>query len=229
MRLHHHTLNTSDPAGRTSGRVMNLGWRYDAMHSALNLLFGGKLRGMLDRALEVADLQPGERVLDVGCGTGTLALRAAEAVGRHGYVAGVDPGPRQVARARAKAARRGLAADFSVGVVERLPYPRASFDLVLGTLMMHHLPDDLKRTGMAEIARVLVPGGRLVIVDFARPEPNGGRARPLGAGALGIQDYPALLSDLGYARIAVGDLPAPRLMGVRGAGYVVARTREAAA
>ena len=56
--------------------------------------------------------------------------------------------------------------EFQIGVIERLPFPDQTFDVVLSTLMMHHLPDPLKRQGLSEIARVLKPGGRLVIADF---------------------------------------------------------------
>src|SRR5262249_61478808 len=126
-------------------------------------------------------------------GTGTLALLAKERVGAAGRVAGIDPAPRQLERARAKAARRGLPVEFEPGAIERLPFPDRAFDAVLSTMMMHHLPDELKRKGIAEIARVLRPGGRLAIVDFkARP------GKPLGEGALGAQELPALLEVAGF-------------------------------
>ncbi len=64
---------------------------------------------------------------------------------------------------------------FRVGVIERLELSDQSFDAALSTMMMHHLPDDLKRRGLAEMARTLKPGGRLVVVDFKRPEPRAGR------------------------------------------------------
>jgi len=64
------------------------------------------------------------------------------------------------------ARRRLPAATFALGSVEALPYPANRFDVVLSSLMLHHLPDDVKRRGLAEIRRVLKPGGRVVAVDF---------------------------------------------------------------
>jgi len=96
---------------------------------------------------------------------------------------------------------------------------------VLSTLMMHHLPDDLKRLGLAEIARVLKAGGRLVIADFKRAEAQQGKLMRLGAGQLGLQDLPALLSEAGFEHLESGEIPFPRLMRFEGAGFVRARTR----
>jgi ubiquinone/menaquinone biosynthesis C-methylase UbiE len=203
---------------------MNLGWRYDLMVGFFDtVIFRGKLRELRQRAVDLAQLQTGEAALDVGCGTGTLALLAKERVGATGRVAGIDPGPRQIARARAKAARRRLPIDVQVGVIEQLPFPDRSFDVVFSTLMMHHLPDDLKRQGLAEIARVLKPGGRLVMVDFKRGTKRQDQSTRLGAGALGLQDQPALLMDAGFSRIESGDIRFPRLPGVAGAGFVRGR------
>ena len=114
---------------------------------------------------DLAQLQPGEAVLDVGCGTGTLALEARERVGITGRVCGIDPSRQMITYARRKAARRNLSVDFQPGVVERLAFPDRSFDVVLCIWMIQHLPNDDKRHGLAEIVRVLKPGGRLLLVD----------------------------------------------------------------
>lgn len=126
------------------------------------------------RVVEAADLAEGERVLDVGCGTGTLALVAAERVGADGRVVGIDPSVEMIAKAREKAAARAHSGagsvSFELGRIEQLPFEDASFDVVLSTLMFHHLPAREQHSGLCEVRRVLVPGGRLVIVDF----PGGG-------------------------------------------------------
>src|SRR5579884_2866090 len=143
---------------------------YDLMLWWSNLLSGGKWQAFEQTIIEQARLQPGERVLDVGCGTGRLALAAYARVGATGRVTGIDPRPKQINRARAKARRAGLPLDFQVGVIKQLAFPDRSFDVVLSTFVMHMLPEDLKRQGLMEIARVLRSGGRLLIVDTRRPE-----------------------------------------------------------
>jgi ubiquinone/menaquinone biosynthesis C-methylase UbiE len=200
---HHH----KESAYETSGSVMNWGWRYDLMVWFFDtFIFHGKLQALRTRTADLAQLQRGEMVLDVGCGTGTQALKAYERVGETGRVSGVDPGQRQIARARSKAARRKFPIDFQVGVIEQLAFPDQSFDVVLSTLMMHHLPDDLKRQGLSEIARVLKPEGRLLVVDFQRSEGHHGRAARLGAGEMGIQDLPALMKEAGFSQVESGEM-----------------------
>jgi SAM-dependent methyltransferase len=157
-------------------------------------------------------------VLDVGCGTGTLAIEAQQRLGPAGRVFGIDPAPEQIARARAKAARRQLPIDFRIGVIEQLPFPDQSLDVVLSTIMMHHLPDDLKQRGLFEIARVLRPGGRLVIADFKRKEQSPGAAAPFGAGHAGVQDLTALVENAGFSQIETEEMRFPRFPHVPGSG-----------
>ena len=83
----------------------------------------------------------------MGCGTGTLAIEVARRVGGAGRVAGVDPGTEQIACARSKAARRNLPIDFQIGAIEQLAFSDQTFDVVLSTLMMHHLPDSTQTPG----------------------------------------------------------------------------------
>lgn len=112
------------------------------------------------RLLAAARLKPGERVLDVACGTGIATRLAAEAVGPGGRVAGLDvnPGMLEVARAAAPA---GTAIEWHQGTAEDAPLPDASFDVVLCSLGFMFFPD--KVTALREMRRVLVPGGRAVL------------------------------------------------------------------
>jgi SAM-dependent methyltransferase len=195
--------------------VITSGWRYDLMLWVGNLATGGAWQALRQTTADLAQLQPGESVLDVGCGTGTLALIAKQRVGRAGRVCGIDPSVQMIARARRKAAHRGLAIDFQPGVIERLAFPDHTFDVVLSTFMMHQVPDDVKRQGLLEIARVLRPGGRLLVVDTKRPEePNGGPTGPgglkrpvhVGAWNSGVQDQPELMGEAGFSQIESGEL-----------------------
>lgn len=109
----------------------------------------------------------GERVLDVGCGTGGLVVALARAVGTGGRVCGIDPSAAMVRSTRRKAEQAGVAVEVQAAAIERLPFETASFDRVYATLMLHHLPDDVLSAGLAEVRRVLVPGGRLHVAEFA--------------------------------------------------------------
>ncbi len=153
---------------QTRGLIITSAWRYDLLLWVGNLITRGKWQALRQTTADLAQLHVGERVLDVGCGTGTLALIAKQRVGATGHVSGIDPSAQMIARARRFAARRGLPIDFQVGVIEHLAFPDQSFDVVLSSFMMHQLPDELKQQGLAEVARVLKPGGRLLIVDTKR-------------------------------------------------------------
>jgi ubiquinone/menaquinone biosynthesis C-methylase UbiE len=117
------------------------------------------------RLADAAELAPGQRVLEVGCGTGNLALLVKR---RHpdATVVGLDPDPKALARARRKAARARLPVQWDRGFADELPYPDGSVDRVLSALMFHHL-EPAGRLGMLrEVRRVLAPGGSLHLLDF---------------------------------------------------------------
>ncbi|HUE97936.1 MAG TPA: methyltransferase domain-containing protein [Anaerolineales bacterium] len=216
---HRHGKTGKASTKITRGLILDSGWRYDLMEWLFDtFLFRGKLRELRQMAADLARIQPGEKVLDVGCGTGTLAMEAARRVGATGRVLGIDPGEHQIARARSKAARRGLSIEFQIGVIEHLDFPDQTFDVVLSTIMMHHLSDTLKRQGLAEIARVLrspdpisgKPGGRLVIADFKRPEERPAQPVRFGVGGSRVQELVALVKDAGFLRVEIEEMQLPR-------------------
>jgi ubiquinone/menaquinone biosynthesis C-methylase UbiE len=212
----------------TEGRILNWGWRYDVMVWFFDtFVLRGKLRELRQRTINLALLRPGDKVLDVGCGTGTLALDTQAQVGTDGQVCGIDPGTQQIARARSKASRLRLPVDFQIGVIEHLPFPDQTFDAVLSTIMMHHLPDGLKRRGLAEIARVLRPGGRLVIADFLRPEAHHGRATEPSAGGSGFPELLVLIEDAGFTQLATEEMRLPRFPHLPGSGLGFVRACKA--
>ncbi|MCL7454894.1 MAG: methyltransferase domain-containing protein [Anaerolineae bacterium] len=166
-KLHSKGLNHGAP--ETDGITIRWAGHYDLVVGLLSKLAGGKW-SPAQATLELAGLVPGEKVLDVGCGTGILALAAQELVRAAGEVHGIDADPEMIAVARRKAAKAGVDLDFQVGLIEDIPFPDDQFDVVLSSLMIHHLPgEDLKRRGFTEIRRVLKPGGRLLVVDFEPP------------------------------------------------------------
>jgi ubiquinone/menaquinone biosynthesis C-methylase UbiE len=120
------------------------------------------------RLLDQAAIQPGQRVLDLGCGTGTLAIWTKQ---RHpgAEVVGLDGDPEVLERGRRKAAEGGIDVRLDEGMSFDVPYEDGSFDRVLSSLFFHHLMPDAKRSTAAEIARVLRPGGELHVADFGPP------------------------------------------------------------
>jgi ubiquinone/menaquinone biosynthesis C-methylase UbiE len=134
------------------------------LYDPLNRLLG------TDRArqtlIDQATLAPGQRILDVGCGTGTLAVQILRAVPGI-EVTGLDPDPKALARARRKAERAGVAARFDQGFADRLPYPDASFDRVFSSMMFHHVETDEKESMLREVRRVLAPAGSFHLMDVA--------------------------------------------------------------
>ncbi|WP_433731296.1 class I SAM-dependent methyltransferase [Nocardia sp. CA-129566] len=110
-----------------------------------------------------AELAPGQRVLEIGCGTGNLTIRAKRAQPAAELI-GSDPDPLALARAERKA--HGLSGiRFERAYAQELPYAEGEFDRLLSAMMLHHLDADIKKAALAEALRVLRPGGSLHIVD----------------------------------------------------------------
>jgi ubiquinone/menaquinone biosynthesis C-methylase UbiE len=130
----------------------------------------GRERKLRHWTLDLADLHAGYVVLDVGCGTGTLLLAAAERVGPSGALHGLEPSTEMAAHARHKAEAHRVPLAVVEGSADSLPYPPASFDAVFCTLVLHHLPGSMQEGAIREMRRVLRPGRRVVIVEWQRPK-----------------------------------------------------------
>ncbi|WP_224387437.1 class I SAM-dependent methyltransferase [Pseudonocardia sp. ICBG1293] len=126
------------------------------------------------RLLAQAGIGPRDRVLEIGCGTGNVLLRAKEAVPT-ATVRGVDPDPEAISTARRKAAEAGVELELHVGVAEDLPLDDGSVDRVPSSLMLHHVAADARAAALREAHRVLAPGGSLHLVDLDHDPRTGGR------------------------------------------------------
>lgn len=117
-----------------------------------------------NRLIAQAELAPGQRVVEIGSGTGNLTTRAKRAC-PGADITGTDPDPRALARAERKT--RGLSAiRFERAYGQELPFGDGEFDRALSSMMLHHLDDATKSAAAGELFRVLKPGGRLHIVDI---------------------------------------------------------------
>jgi SAM-dependent methyltransferase len=152
-----------DQTPRTSGIVLHSPLFYDF---TVWLALLGNEQAFRNRMVQLARLTVGESVLDVGCGTGTLAIAAKRRVGPAGSVVGVDASPEMLARADKKARKAGFEVSFRRGLAEALPFSDAQFDVALSTVMLHHLPRKARLQCANEMRRVLKADGRVLVVDF---------------------------------------------------------------
>lgn len=149
-------MSTTDDLGILIRRVR--GYNF-----TVTLFFGGR-RGAVNRRLANAcDIRPGERILDVGSGPGKFARVLAARTGPDGQVTGVDPSAPMIDHAR-----RGAPGNcrFLNAPAQDLTLPDDGVDLVTCTFVMHHIPEDRRATALAQMHRVLRPGGRLLIADL---------------------------------------------------------------
>ncbi|MEU1414884.1 methyltransferase domain-containing protein [Streptomyces sp. NPDC046994] len=179
---------------------------YDVAHG----VFG--LHSVHSEMIEQAELRDGQRVLDVGCGTGNL-LRATGRRHPSADLVGLDPDPKALTRAERKARRAGLTVRLDRGFAQELPYGDDSFDRVFSSLMLHHLDSTSKDALLAEVRRVLRPDGRLVLADAVLDE----QGHHHGHRQVGMRNR--MREQL---RDNVGDAVAQR---IAGAGFTVEPTR----
>ena len=181
---------------------------YDTLSTILSL---GKTKRIHQATLNLCNIQPGEAVLDVGCGTGLLALLAQEQSGSERPVIGLDVEPAMIAQARHHAVKQNQPTKFEVASITDIPYPDETFDVVLSTLMIHHLSLEQRERGLYEVYRVLKRNGRLLVVDFD-PTQRSLITRLHAHNGQPQQDYvqmilPDLLQAIGFTKVQVGGHP----------------------
>lgn len=163
-----HSHRQPEPVGAVQepGALIHWPRRYDLL---VRVLFAGRGSRVRTNIADAVGLVPGRQVLDVGCGTGTLAVALAKCVGPSGWAAGVDASPEMIAAAKAKAVRAKIDVHFEVAAAQQLPFPDAMFDAVTTSLTIHHVPEADRLLAVRELLRVLRPGGQLLIAEFQAP------------------------------------------------------------
>ena len=196
-----------DPQHDTGGITIGHGRGYELFGT---LAFGGRRNRVFTRLAALSGARPGDRTLDLGCGTGYLTRRMARAVAPTGSALGTDPSTQVIEHAR-KLAGPQDGCTFERGIAEGIEFPDGSFDVVVSSLMVHHLPAPVRPRAVAEMRRVLRPGGRLLLADF-RP-PSSRLARHLVGAATGpamehnpIDELEVLVREADFGQIGTGDL-----------------------
>lgn len=200
--------------GHSKGIVLHGATRYDLL--ARLLTFGREDR-FRELMLRLANLQLGESVLDVACGTGTLAVAAKRQVGTTGAVTGLDASAEMIGRARDKAESAGLDIAFVKGIAQELPFDNAQFDIVMGTLMLHHLSKPARTAFTREAQRVLKAEGRLLLIDFGKPPRKTRLPRLHRHGHADMEAVGSMLAQNGFEVIDTGDVGTKNLHYVRAA------------
>jgi ubiquinone/menaquinone biosynthesis C-methylase UbiE len=199
------------PSPHPSGHGITIGTPrlYDL---SATLVFGGTRRRSYRQLLLAAGAKPGDRVLDVGCGPGYFARMLADAVGPEGSVVGIDAAPEMVEYAGRKA-RRLANCRFQSGAAEALAFPDSSFDVVVSSLMMHHVPAELRLQAVREMRRVLRPASTLLLADFMIPERGGWRLVASITGHAGhrwrrrASPVESLVAEADFTELRSGDAP----------------------
>ncbi len=204
-KMHQDSKTKNSP--ETRGATIHAASRYDLHTSLMGLGVNHSNSRMI---IEMAKIRPGDKVLDVGCGSGNLTLTAKKYVGPSGSACGIDAAPEMIEVARKKATRSGYEAVFELGLIEKIPYQESTFDVVISRLVIHHLPDDLKRRGFEEVFRVLKPGGRIFLADFKPPStPILAQVASVLVGhqmmmRSNVERIPPMLTEAGFVEVAFG-------------------------
>jgi ubiquinone/menaquinone biosynthesis C-methylase UbiE len=199
---------------------------YDSYMKKVTL---GREHVLREETVNLAQVKAGDCVLEIGCGTGTLTLAAKRKAGAAGKVFGIDVIPGMIELSQRKAAQAGENITFQSGSIDDIPFPANQFDVVMCSFMIFHMPESVRRKGIAEIHRVLKPQGWLFVLDMALPAQPLPRAiaKMLFSGMLEheLQELRPLMESSGFSNIEIA--PAKfRVLGLSVLSYVRGSARK---
>jgi ubiquinone/menaquinone biosynthesis C-methylase UbiE len=166
MKQDDSTYNQVDEDMTMKSRMEQMVNSYDSYMRTMTL---GRERALREMTVNLAQVKPGDCVLEVGCGTGTLTLAAKRQAGPSGKVFGIDIIPGMIELCQRKAAQANADVTFQLGSIDDIPFSANQFDVVMCSFMIFHMSEMVRRKGVAQIYRVLKPQGRLLVLDLALP------------------------------------------------------------
>lgn len=132
-----------------------------------NFFFMGRLKQFWSRLIKLAEIKPHERIIDIGSGSGKMVEMISSVLSPKGEIIGLEPSRKLVENCNKLNTRENV--KFIEGVMENIPYTDNSFDVVLSSLAIHHVPRKIKKKAFKEFKRVLKKGGRVLILDHGKP------------------------------------------------------------
>lgn len=191
----------------------------------MNKITLGREDALRTMTVTLAQIKPGDCVLEIGCATGTLSLAAKRQAGTTGSVSGIDIIPGMIEVSRKKAAQAKLDVTFQLGNIEDIPFPNEYFDVVMCSFMIFHMSEKVRNKGIKEIYRVIKSQGRLLVLDLALPtQPASRRILKLLLGFMlkhDLKELQPIMESSGFSQIEIAQakfrvLGLPLLSFVRG-------------
>jgi ubiquinone/menaquinone biosynthesis C-methylase UbiE len=203
-----HLFPSSFRPASTHGHTLGAPRLYELF---AEIAFFGRRRATFQALRSAANVRPGQRILDVGCGTGYFARLLSPAVGPEGLVVGVDASPEMIGYARRQTTPLRNC-QFVVGVAEDLEFPAEQFDVVVSSLFLHHLPGELRVPALRQMRRVLRTGGTLLVAEAQVPRQGRGlrllaRLHGYDRMAAGIPELAPLVVQAGFDDVRAGEAP----------------------